>query len=172
MTKTISKNSSAKLIVEKSHFYSYIFKINDSSNIKKIIEDIKKKHKGCNHVAFAFKVDDEENYSDDGEPNKTAGMPLLNIIKNNKLDYVLICVARIFGGKKLGVSGLRSAYSGAGKLALEENEIIEFKKTKMVIKEMSLKEFSKFEKDLKKNKIKYSCDFLDDKVIVKINKPI
>jgi putative IMPACT (imprinted ancient) family translation regulator len=172
MIKTIEQKNNSKLIVNKSHFYSYIFPIKNQSEIKKIIEDIRKNHKGCNHVAYAFKIDCEENYSDDGEPSKTAGMPLFNLIKNNKLDYVLICVARIFGGKKLGTANLKTAYGLAAQMALKECKIIQIEKTKEIIKEVSLKEFSKFEKDLKKNKINYSCEFIDNKVIVKINKPI
>lgn len=164
--KTVKFQSSAKLIVNKSHFYGYVFPLNKFDEIKEKILKIRKEHKGCNHVAYAFKINEEENYSDDGEPCKSAGMPLFNLIKNNKLDKILICVARIFGGVKLGVSGLRSAYSEAGKLALSENEIIEIQEIKEVIKEMSVIEFSKFEKELKKKKINFKAEFENNKVIV------
>ncbi|MGE0793316.1 MAG: YigZ family protein [Candidatus Woesearchaeota archaeon] len=170
--KSVSKNSESKLIINKSHFYGYVFPINNSDEIKNILSNIKKQHKGCNHVAYAFKVGSEENYSDDGEPNKTAGMPLFNIIKYNNLDRILICVARIFGGVKLGVSGLITAYGDAGREALSNNEIVEKEETKEVVKEIPINEFSKVEKELKKNKIEYSVEFKVDRVIVKMKEKL
>ncbi len=166
--KTVQKESSAKLLINKSQFFGYVFPLKDSSEIKEILSSIRKKHKGCNHVAYAFKIGSEENYSDDGEPSKTAGMPLFNIIKYNDLDCVLICVARIFGGVKLGVSGLISAYGDVGRQALGENKLIEKKEYDEIVKEMSFAEFGSFEKELKKNKTKYSVDFKVDRVIVTI----
>jgi putative IMPACT (imprinted ancient) family translation regulator len=170
--KTVCKESSSKLIIHKSHFYGYIFPLKNSSEVKKYLESVRKKHKGCNHVAYAFRIGSVENYSDDGEPCKSSGMPLFNLIKYNKLDDVLICVARIFGGVKLGVSGLRLAYSEAGKAALNQNQFVEKEEFEEIVKEMSVVEFSKFEKELKKKKIKYSCEFDGDKVKINLQIPL
>ncbi len=170
--KTVCKESSSKLIINKSHFYGYVFPLKNSSDIKEYLDLVRKKHKGCNHVAYAFKVGFVENYSDDGEPCKSAGMPLFNLIKYGKLDDVLICVARIFGGVKLGVSGLRSAYSETGKLALSENKLVEKEEFKEIVKEMSMTEFFKFEKELKKKKIEYSYEFVGDRVKLNLQIPL
>jgi uncharacterized YigZ family protein len=127
--KTVSKASDGILYKDrKSKFYSYTFPITNERDIKQIIENLRKKHPTANHVCYAWRIGvEKQRYraNDDGEPNNSAGMPIYGQIKSFGLTNVLIAVARIFGGAKLGVGGLISAYRTAAQLALESSSIIE-----------------------------------------------
>ena len=127
--KTISKASDGILYKDrKSKFYAYTFPITNEREIKQIIENLRKKHPTANHVCYAWRMGiDKQRYraNDDGEPNNSAGTPIYGQIKSFELTNVLIAVARIFGGTKLGVGGLISAYRTAAQLALESSSIIE-----------------------------------------------
>ncbi|WP_297702653.1 YigZ family protein [uncultured Eudoraea sp.] len=127
--KTVSKASEGILYKDrKSKFYAYTFPITNENDIKPIIERIRKKHPTANHVCYAWRIGvEKQRYraNDDGEPNNSAGMPIYGQIKSFGLTNVLIAVARIFGGTKLGVGGLISAYRTAAQFALESSSIIE-----------------------------------------------
>jgi len=112
-----------KLVEKKSSFYAYAIPVNSLEDIKEEINKLKKKHK-AKHYPYAYKItisekETEEKKSDDGEPSKTAGLPFSNIIKQQNLTNVLIIVARVFGGVKLGTSGLRNAFKEAANKAIE-----------------------------------------------------
>jgi len=127
--KTVSKASEVILYKDrKSKFYAYTFPITNEREIKPIIENLRKKHPTANHVCYAWRIGvEKQSYraNDDGEPNNSAGIPIYGQIKSFGLTNVLIAVARIFGGTKLGVGGLISAYRTGAQLALESSLIIE-----------------------------------------------
>ena len=127
--KTVSKASEGILYKDrKSKFYAYTFPVTNEKNIKPIIEKIRKKHPTANHVCYAWRIGVEKQRhraNDDGEPTNSAGAPIYGQIKSFGLTNVVIAVARIFGGTKLGVGGLISAYRTAAQLALESSSIIE-----------------------------------------------
>ncbi len=127
--KTVSMASDGILYKDrKSKFYAYTFPITNEQDIKPIIERIRRKHPTANHVCYAWRIGVEnQRYraNDDGEPNNSAGIPIYGQIKSFGLTNLLIAVARIYGGTKLGVGGLISAYRTAAQLALESSLIIE-----------------------------------------------
>jgi uncharacterized YigZ family protein len=127
--KTLSKPSEEILFKEKkSKFFGYAFPIQCESEVKPILEEIRKKHHTAGHVCYAWQLGIENpNYraNDDGEPNNSAGMPIYGQIQSFEVTNVLVAVARIFGGTKLGVGGLISAYKTGAQLALETSDIIE-----------------------------------------------
>ncbi|WP_297793534.1 YigZ family protein [uncultured Eudoraea sp.] len=126
--KTISKASAGILYKEqKSKFYAYTFPVAQEGDIKPILEDLRRKHPTANHICYAWRIGIEnQRYraNDDGEPNNSAGIPIFGQIKSFGLTNVLIAVVRIFGGTKLGVGGLISAYRTSAKYALESSEIV------------------------------------------------
>ncbi len=126
--KTLAKPSNEVLFKEKkSKFFGYAFPITSEDDIKPIIEGLRKKHHTANHVCYAWQLGVSTisyRANDDGEPNNSAGMPIYGQIQSFELTNVLIAVARIFGGTKLGVGGLISSYRKAAQLALEESKII------------------------------------------------
>ena len=136
--KTISKPSAPLLFKErKSKFYGYCFPVSDEDSIKEHIESLRKEYPTANHVCYAWQMGVEaKSYraNDDGEPNNSAGMPIYGQIQSFDVTNILVAVVRIFGGTKLGVGGLISAYKETAKLALENAAII----TKVLQEELTV----------------------------------
>ncbi len=112
----------------KSKFYGYAFPLSQEFQVKEIIENLRKKHPTANHICYAWQLGVENicyRANDDGEPNNSAGMPIYGQIQAFKVTHVLVAVARIFGGTKLGVGGLVQAYRTTAKMALELAIIVE-----------------------------------------------
>lgn len=124
---TIDKPSPEILFKEKkSKFIGYVFPITSEDDVKPIIEDLKKQHHTANHACYAWQLGtDTIRYraNDDGEPNNSAGQPIYGQIQAYNLTNVLVVVVRIFGGTKLGVGGLISAYKTAAQLAIDSADI-------------------------------------------------
>jgi len=127
--KTLAKPTNEILFKEKkSKFFGYAFPITSEDDVKHIIEGLRKKHHTANHVCYAWQLGVSTisyRANDDGEPNNSAGMPIYGQIQSFGVTNVLVAVARIFGGTKLGVGGLISAYRIAAQMALEESNIVE-----------------------------------------------
>lgn len=127
--KTIKNPSEEILYKEKnSKFYGYAFPIITEEEIKNHLEILKKLHFGAGHFCYAYQIGTEKiiyRANDDGEPNNSAGMPIYGQIQSFGLTNVLIVVVRYFGGVKLGVGGLISAYKTTAQMAIEASEIIE-----------------------------------------------
>ncbi len=127
--KTLAKPSKEILFKDKkSKFFGYAFPITKEADVKPIIEALKGKHSSANHVCYAWQLGVENpayRANDDGEPNNSAGMPIYGQIQSFQVTNVLIAVARIFGGTKLGVGGLISAYKTAAQMALDTSKIVE-----------------------------------------------
>lgn len=103
-------------IIEKSKFIATSRHVCGEEEAKAFIAEISKKYSDATHNCYAYISDNLGNFprfSDDGEPHGTAGMPMLEVLKNNKLYEVAVVVTRYFGGIKLGAGGLVRAYSGA-----------------------------------------------------------
>jgi len=128
---TVQQQSQSKVIVQKSSFFGYVEPLETEDDVKERVAHIAKQHKKANHVAYAYriaitnKIGELQHITracDDGEPHKTAGLPLLKFLEQQELTNTIVLVARIFGGVKLGPAGLIKAYRLAAKVALEENE--------------------------------------------------
>ena len=126
---TIASPSPEILYKEKnSKFFGYAYPVTTEEEIKQHLDELRKQHSGAVHFCYAFQLGTEKVYyraNDDGEPSNSAGMPIYGQIQSFDLTEVLIVVVRFFGGIKLGVSGLISAYRTAAQMALQEAEIIE-----------------------------------------------
>lgn len=125
---TISKNEENIMIIKKSKFICRLYYVNDIYEINSILEDLKKEYKDATHICYAYVIDNKEKAYDDGEPSKTAGMPILEILKKKDLNNVLCVVIRYFGGIKLGAGGLIRAYSNSVRKTIDKVEIISYKK--------------------------------------------
>jgi len=126
--KTIAKPVEGILLKEKkSKFYGYVFPIQDEDEVKPLIEELRKAYPSANHVCYAWQLGVAQPHyraNDDGEPNNSAGMPIYGQIQSFNLTNVLIAVVRIFGGTKLGVGGLISAYKESAQLTLESAKVV------------------------------------------------
>ncbi|MBE37128.1 MAG: YigZ family protein [Flavobacteriales bacterium] len=125
--KEIEKNSKAIYKERGSKFISYSFLVYNESEIKKKLEEIKKKENGANHYCYAYRLHPDKSmsrFNDDGEPNSTAGRPIMKQIEKHDLTNLLIVVVRYFGGIKLGIPGLIRSYKTSTMSVLKESKII------------------------------------------------
>lgn len=167
---TIKKPTDAILLKEKkSKFYGFAFPVENELEIKPIIEDLQKQFPTANHVCYAWQIGVEDvqyRVNDDGEPNNSAGMPIYGQIQSFELTNVLVAVVRVFGGTKLGVGGLISAYKSAAKITLEEAIKVErILEVQLILKcaypEMNtvMRLLSKYQLRLLEQKLEESCEF-------------
>ncbi len=123
------KQSGSGLYKEKgSKFLGYTFLVKDEQDVKTLVDGLRKEHPGACHVCYAFKLGPEGKIyraSDDGEPNNSAGQPILGQINAFGVTEILVAVVRYYGGTKLGVSGLIQAYRTAAKEALANSGTLE-----------------------------------------------
>ncbi|WP_246893339.1 YigZ family protein [Clostridioides difficile] len=125
--RTLHEFGTDEITIEKSVFIGYAKPIKSEEEALEFINEIKKKHKDATHNVWAYTVGKNMNiqrYSDDGEPQGTAGIPTLEVIKKEDLRDVVVVVTRYFGGTKLGAGGLVRAYTKGAKLGLESGKII------------------------------------------------
>jgi uncharacterized YigZ family protein len=126
---TIASPTPAILYKEKnSKFFGYAYPVNTETEIKIHLEELRKQHHGAVHFCYAFQLGTENltfRANDDGEPSNSAGMPIYGQIQSFDVTNIVVIVVRFFGGVKLGVGGLISAYRTAAQMALQEAEIIE-----------------------------------------------
>ena len=127
--KTIEFPSEEVLLKEKnSKFFGYAFPVTSEEEVKEILDQLRKEHFSARHWCYAYQIGTEKiqyRANDDGEPNNSAGMPIYGQIQSFEVTNVLVVVVRYFGGIKLGVGGLISAYKTAAQMALENSEIVE-----------------------------------------------
>lgn len=127
--KTIASPSEEILYKEKnSKFFGYAYPVTTEEEIKNHLDSLRKQHYGAVHFCYAFQIGtDKIQYraNDDGEPSNSAGAPIYGQIQSFGLTNILIVVVRFFGGIKLGVGGLISAYRTSAQMALESCKIIE-----------------------------------------------
>ena len=127
--RTLATPSEEVLFKEKnSKFFGLAFPVTNEEEVKNILTEIKKAHFSARHWCYAYQIGTEKiqyRANDDGEPNNSAGMPIYGQIQSFDVTNVLVVVVRYFGGVKLGVGGLISAYKTAAQMALENATIIE-----------------------------------------------
>ena len=119
--KTVRKEASEEYTVKKSRFIGYIRPVKTKQEALDFIALISKKHWDATHNVYAYIIRDEgiKKFSDDGEPQGTAGMPALDVLEKNGLTDVCVVITRYFGGIMLGAGGLVRAYSHSAAVAVE-----------------------------------------------------
>lgn len=137
--KTILKKSEGIYKEKGSKFIGYAFPVSNTIKVKECIEELRKEHSSARHFCYAYRIgvgnNEEYRFNDDGEPSSSAGKPIYGQILSAEITNVLIVVVRYFGGTKLGVGGLITAYKEGAKEALLSNQIVE----KEITKELTIK---------------------------------
>ena len=113
---TVYGRTETEKIIEKSRFLTYSQHVESEEEARAFIAEIRAAHPFATHCCFAFvadKIGNLQRFSDDGEPQGTAGVPILDVLKNKKLFETAVAVVRYFGGIKLGAGGLVRAYSSS-----------------------------------------------------------
>ena len=108
---TIDNDITNEIIIKNSKFICIIHKIYNINDIDLYLKKVKDLYKDATHYCYAYIINDNKKFSDDGEPSGTAGSPIMQVLEKNNLNYVICIVIRYFGGIKLGSGGLIRAYS-------------------------------------------------------------
>lgn len=127
---TLEKEASASFVEKKSEFIGYACPCKTEQEALDFIAKIRKKHADAKHNVYAYQIKENNiaRFTDDGEPQGTAGMPVLDIIRKTGFTDACIVVTRYFGGILLGTGGLVRAYSHAAKLAAEAAHVITYER--------------------------------------------
>ena len=126
--KTLAKKSEGIYKEKGSKFIGYAFPVKSVNSVKKYLVGLKKEHNSARHFCYAYRIgvnqDEVYRYNDDGEPNNSAGKPIYGQLLSNEITNVLVVVVRYFGGTKLGVGGLITAYKEGAKEAIKNGVIV------------------------------------------------
>jgi uncharacterized YigZ family protein len=174
---SIKNNINDTIIVNKSKFISFLYKINNIDDINNYLLELKDKYKDAHHICYAYMIENIEKSDDNGEPKNSAGKPMLDVLKKNKLNYVLAITVRYFGGIKLGKGYLTRTYKNSISNLVKKCELIEMIKCKniniivsyedeKIIK--SVLENLKYKKEYKEN-ILYNLN-VDEDILKSLNK--
>lgn len=140
-----------EIIIQKSKFIAFAYHIETEEDAACKLNALRKKYFDATHICYAYISDMFSNrikFTDDGEPSGTAGQPILEVIKNRNLKFVLVAVVRYFGGIKLGASGLTRAYSAAAVQVLNKAEVREYIESDIYKLEIDFSLYKKFEKNI------------------------
>jgi len=114
--KIILETKETEIVEKKSRFIANIAAVSSEEEAIEFIEKIKKKYYDARHNCYAYIIGDKgdkKKCSDDGEPQRSAGMPIMEVLENQGYFDIVVVVTRYFGGTLLGVGGLIRAYQGA-----------------------------------------------------------
>lgn len=118
--RVVAKAARDELTEKRSRFIGAVYPVESEAQARACIEAEKKKYHDARHHCFCYRLlDGTVRYGDDGEPQGTAGQPMLNVYERENVQNVVCIVTRYFGGILLGAGGLTRAYSAAAKLALD-----------------------------------------------------
>lgn len=128
---TLQKAVSARLEIKKSEFITYAYPVTSRQQAMFHVEQLREKYADARHHCWAYIIGDPNNttsagFDDDGEPNGTAGRPILNVLQHKSIGNVIIVVVRYFGGIKLGAGGLTRAYAGAAQAVVDAMRLCAF----------------------------------------------
>ena len=126
MIKSVEELVENEIVINKSRFIGIITHVSSEAEVKDYLELYREMYPDASHHCYAYIIDGKMKCSDDGEPSKTAGAPMLNVLEKQELNQVLAITIRYFGGIKLGAGGLVRAYSQSVSEALLKANIVTF----------------------------------------------
>lgn len=143
---TIEREAVAEFEEKKSIFIGHALPVKTEEDAAAFIKELKNKYRDATHNVYAYVLGDGtvQRYSDDGEPQGTAGMPVLDVIRKSGCTNTAVVVTRYFGGTLLGAGGLVRAYSHAAKLALDEAHVITYEKYAILKLSCSYSDYGKY----------------------------
>lgn len=125
---TVRNEAVAEFEEKKSVFIGHVKRVHTEEEAKEFINKVKGQHKEARHNVYAYAIGVNkgiQRYSDDGEPQGTGGIPVLEVLKKSDLTDIVVVVTRYFGGVLLGAGGLARAYSKGASLAIGESGVVE-----------------------------------------------
>ncbi len=150
-----AKTAEKQIIIERSRFIGKVFTVKTEDEAREYINSVKKEHPFATHNCYAYVAERGAiaRFSDDGEPQGTAGMPMLEVLKNRGLSDTLVVITRYFGGIKLGAGGLVRAYSSTAAAALDEAGVEELRPSNVIKVVVAYDKYSAFLKFCEKRTI-------------------
>ncbi len=160
--------------IERSKFICNIKGVQNETEAKEFVLEIKKQHSLATHNCYAYIADENgfnQKFSDDGEPQGTAGLPMLEVLKNKNIFKSVVVVTRYFGGIKLGKGGLTRAYSGSVVSCLENAKVVNMQKCAFFELTFNYENYSNFLRFVPDKEVKIiETEFLNDiKCVVAVN---
>ncbi len=170
---SINGEFSSVNVIEHSKFISYVKGVDGEEAAKDFLQSIRKLHSLSTHICYAYIADADgrvQKFSDDGEPQGTAGKPILEVLKTKDLRKICAVVVRYFGGIKLGTGGLARAYSSGVVDTLKLADIKTYKPSTFFSASLSYEEYRIFNRNLVEKCVIVSIDY-NECVTVKIAVP-
>ncbi len=172
--KAVESEFEELIVISRSKFITTLIPITSQEDAQEKLKIIKKKYSDATHNCYAYISSEnaqEQKFSDDGEPQGTAGAPILEVLKKKKVYMTLAVVTRYFGGIKLGASGLVGAYSSCVASAIDKAKIVEYKESIEIIVNTDYSTYKKLQEIIENNEgkvlnIDYSDNVVIDAVIV------
>ena len=143
---TAAREAEAELVIEKSRFICHVKPVSSKEEAEAFISDVRSEYKDATHNVPAYVIGRSGDVmwsSEDGEPQGTAGAPVLKMIVQEGLTDICIVTTRYFGGIKLGTGGLVRAYTSVAKLALEKAGLAEVKDRLAIRMSLDYKTFNR-----------------------------
>lgn len=165
---TVLERVEAQITKDRSIFIAILFHVTSIENVKQYLEAAREDFPKAKHYCYAYVIDDKEKCSDDGEPSKTAGRPLLELLKKKNLNETLIVVVRYFGGVLLGASRLMSTYIEAGVNVIDHADIVEIAERYIYHASLTYSEFDTLKRLIKREDFGLENLIYGDKIDVDI----
>ncbi|SFL84672.1 YigZ family protein [Salibacterium qingdaonense] len=151
---TVKQRKTNEITINKSRFIAHIARVTTEEEAQTFIDAVKKEHAGATHNCSAYLAgenDEIQKAHDDGEPSRTAGVPMLEVLKKKELKDTCVVVTRYFGGIKLGAGGLIRAYGQAVSEGLEAAGIVQRTRMKVMSASVDYTLLGRIENDIRQS---------------------
>lgn len=165
---TVLERNEITLVRDRSSFIGVIIHATSVESIKQYLVDIRKQYPKAKHYCYAYIVGEQKKCSDDGEPAKTAGRPLLELLERREMDEVLLIVVRYFGGVLLGASRLMSTYLETGVNTLNSADLVAIEHKYVYRMNLSYKDFDELKRLSKKLQFSFENVTYNDRINVDV----
>lgn len=167
--RTALEEATDEIVEKKSRFIGRLVPVKTWEEAEAVLDDTRSKYKGARHYAYAciLRGNNIKRFSDDGEPQGTAGAPMLELLERENLSDVIAVVTRYFGGTLLGVGGLIRAYSGSTKAAIEAARIVTMEPCAEILMQMDYNMYGRAAYALPKYQTKILEENFDSEVRVR-----
>ncbi len=163
---TILERNEQSFNLNRSEFIAIILHADSIELAKRYLEEIKKEYPKAKHYCYAYIIGDKQKGFDDGEPNKAASKPLLDLLKKKQLDEVLLVVVRYFGGVLLGASRLLGAYLEVASRVVDTSDFVLISEKYVYKANLSYKDFDSLKRISKLQDISFENILYGDRISV------
>ena len=158
-----------EFVILGSRFIGLVIPFDDEKEIAGLLVKVREEYPKATHYPYAARLLPFERCSDEGEPARSTGLPLLEILRGREVDHVLLVVVRYFGGTKLGLGRLTRTYRDVGLKAVEETVMADLVEGYEATLSMSYSDFAIFEKECSRLSVTISNESFLEKISLKVS---